>query len=315
MTFLLTQKYYFYGEEIEPDRYALPPGTFGGLLPLGARNQVSGFIGSTGISTQFNFTGFKKHVITAGTGLNYYWTTPNTNKVNFIITPTFVQQIPLTEVSSLGNDPINKSDSRYNTYALAQDEWNFAKDWYLTAGFRYDYYSDVADGFSPRLSLVWNISPFMTAKLLYSRGISGSVVLGAKTAVYPRPQSLSLKRLTQWSSKIENKWSTDLKTSANAYWFEFENFISTLNTNAITPVGYINNPTINGVGVETEVNYRLRDSLNVAVNYSYHGITQNTNSGLLPEQHGKRFVKLGIFSRLVNWKSIKLDRRTAARYQ
>jgi outer membrane receptor for ferrienterochelin and colicin len=284
--FSADSKYYFYGEEIELDRYALPPGTFGGLLPLGARNQVNGFIGSTGISTQLNYTGLKKHVITAGTGLNYYWTTPNTNKVNFIITPTFVQQIPLTEVSSLGNDPLNKSDSRYNTYALAQDEWNFATDWYLTAGFRYDYYSDVADGFSPRLSLVWNVSPYMTTKLLYSRAFRAPSFLELKQPFIPGAQ-LKPETINTVEFQIENKWSTNLKTSANAYWFEFENFISSLNTNAITPVGYINNSTINGVGVETEVNYRLRDSLNIAVNYSYHGITNNTNTGLLPEHMAK----------------------------
>lgn len=285
----IDSKYYFYGEEIGLDRYALPPGTFGGLLPLGARNQVNGFIGSTGIATQFNYTGLKKHYLTFGTGLNYFWTTPDSNKVNFIITPTFAQQIPLTEVSSLGNDPINRSDSRYNYYALAQDEWNFATDWYLTTGFRYDYYSDVADGFSPRLSLVWNVSPYMTTKLLYSRAFRAPSFFELNLPLIPgtilKPETINTVEF-----QIENKWTTDLKTSANAYWFEFENFISSLDANAITPVGFVNNPKINGIGVETEANYSLTDTLNVSLNYSYHGITNNNNTGLLPEHMAKGLV-------------------------
>ena len=61
------------------------------------------------------------------------------------------------------------SKDRLNYYALIQDEWNIAPDWYLTTGFRYDHYSDVAPGLSPRMALVWNVSPKLTTKILYSR--------------------------------------------------------------------------------------------------------------------------------------------------
>lgn len=285
-------KYYFYGEDVSTDAYSLPPGTFGGLLPLGARNIVKGFVGTTGISTQLNYTGFKKHIMTAGTGLNYNWTTPETNKINFIITPTFVQQIPLTEVSALGNDPVKKSDERLNYYALAQDEWNFATDWYLTTGFRYDYYSDVNDGFSPRLSLVWNVNPYLTTKLLYSRAFRAPSFFELKFPLVPGAK-LKPETINTIEFQVENKWTPRLKTSANVYWFEFENLISSRNTNTIIPVGFVNNEKINGVGVETELNYQITDALNASFNYSYHGMTTNNNTGFLPEHMAKGLINWG----------------------
>lgn len=288
-------KYYFYGEALNTDTYLLPPGTFGGMLPQGTRNKVNGFIGTTGATTQINYTGIKKHSITAGTGLIYNWTQPGGNKVNFIITPTFAQQIPLTEASTLGNDPLNKSDDRFNYYALAQDEWNFATDWYLTAGFRYDYYSDVADGFSPRLSLVWNVNPYLTTKLLYSRAFRAPAFFELNQPVNPGT-TLKPETINTVEFQVENRWTPSLKTSANAYWFELENLITSINTSSITPVGFQNNAKINGVGVETEANYKLTETLNMAVNYSYHGISNTNNTGLLPEHMVKA---------LINWEFTK----------
>jgi outer membrane receptor for ferrienterochelin and colicin len=288
-------KYYFYGEDLSTDTYLLPPGTFGGSLPKGSRNLVNGFVGTTGITTQLNYAGIKKHNITGGTGLTYNWTQPNSNKVNAIVTPNIIQQIPLTEASTFGIDPLKKADERYNYYALIQDEWNFATDWYLTTGFRYDYYSDVADGFSPRMSLIWNVNPYLTTKLLYSRAFRAPAFFELNQPLVPGT-TLKPETINTVEFQVENKWTSDLKTSANAYWFEFENLITSQNANTITPVGYANNKTINGVGVEAEANYRLTDTLNVSANYSYHGLSNTNNTGLLPEHMAKA---------LINWEFIK----------
>lgn len=50
-----------------------------------------------------------------------------------------------------------------------QDEWSFAQDWELTAGVRYDHYSDFGDTVNPRLALVWETAYNLTSKLLYGR--------------------------------------------------------------------------------------------------------------------------------------------------
>lgn len=52
-------------------------------------------------------------------------------------------------------------------FVTAQDEWRFAAAWELTAGVRYDDYSDFGQTTNPRLALVWSVADNLTAKLLY----------------------------------------------------------------------------------------------------------------------------------------------------
>ncbi|CAK0780863.1 hypothetical protein CCP3SC15_810013 [Gammaproteobacteria bacterium] len=54
-------------------------------------------------------------------------------------------------------------------YLYAQDEWNLARDWTLTAGVRHDRYSDFGSTTNPRLALVWDATLNLTAKLLFGQ--------------------------------------------------------------------------------------------------------------------------------------------------
>jgi outer membrane receptor for ferrienterochelin and colicin len=291
----LTNKttFYFLGQNPSSDLNLLPAGTFGGLLPLGAKNVVSGFQGTTGLTTQINYSGLNKHTITGGTGLIYNWISDGTNKINYLITPNFVQQIPLTEASTFGRDPLLASKERTNYYALIQDEWNIAPDWYLTTGFRYDYYSDVSAGFSPRAALVWNVNLNLTAKLLYSRAFRPPSFLEKN---FPLISGTTIKPETvnTVEFQVENKWSSDLTSSANVYWFKLDHLITSSATTAATinPVGFINNEPINGIGFETETKYQVNSNLNLSVNYSYHGLPSSTITGILPEH---------MIKGLINW--------------
>lgn len=291
----LNSKYYFYGESLNTDVYFLPPGAFGGILPRGMRNVTKGFPANTGIAEQFNYSGFDDHNLTIGTGFNYFWAIPDSNKVNFISTPTILQQIPLSEIASLDKDHIlTKESHRFNYYALIQDNWNFAPDWYLTTGFRYDYYSDVADGFSPRVSLVWNVTPHLNAKLIYGRAFRPPSFLELSGITIRRNPPLKPETTDTVEFQVEKEWSPALKTSTNAYWFELDNFISSgIELNFIN---FRNNPKINGVGFEAEASYRATDAISMTFNYSYHGITSTANTGLLPEHMAKG---------LVNWEFAK----------
>ena len=62
-----------------------------------------------------------------------------------------------------------KDQHRLLLYSGIQDEWAFAKGWELTAGVRFDDYSDFGSAVSPRLALVWNTTYDVVIKLLYGR--------------------------------------------------------------------------------------------------------------------------------------------------
>ncbi|MCD2453337.1 TonB-dependent receptor [Methylicorpusculum oleiharenae] len=288
--------FYFLGQNPSTVTNLLPAGTFGGLLPSGARNSVSGFQGTTGLTTQINYVGIKKHTITGGTGLIYNWN-DGTNKINYIITPTFVQQIPLTEVSAFGRDPLLASKERTNYYALIQDEWNFSTDWYLTTGFRYDYYSDVSPGYSPRIALVWNVDLNLTTKLLYSRAFRPPSFLEKNLPLTPGT-TIKAETVNTVEFQIEKKWSSDLLTSANVYWFKQDNLITSTHSSSVTPVGFRNSDPIDGIGFETEAKYALNSAADFAVSYSYHGLPSTPYTGLMPEHMVKGLIHWDITD---NW--------------
>lgn len=60
-------------------------------------------------------------------------------------------------------------NSRTSLYASLQDEWALTSGWNLTAGIRYDHYSDFGDTINPRAALVWETRYDLTSKLMYGR--------------------------------------------------------------------------------------------------------------------------------------------------
>jgi len=74
----------------------------------------------------------------------------------------------LTDVTGTSNIFLTPR-SRTVNYLSLQDEWRLARDWELTAGLRYDRYSDFGNTTNPRLALVWEMDYFLTSKLLYGR--------------------------------------------------------------------------------------------------------------------------------------------------
>ncbi|MEQ1636837.1 MAG: TonB-dependent receptor [Methylococcales bacterium] len=306
-------KFYFLGQHTDWDFQLLPPGTFGGLLPQGAINQSANFQGTAGLSTQFNYAGIKKHNVTFGSGVNHNWVSDISSKINYLITPGFIQQNPLTELSVYGADPLSKSRSRTNFYTLIQDEWNFAPDWHLTTGFRYDYYSDASGGLSPRVSLVWNVNPYLTTKLLYSRAFRPPSFLQKNQPASPST-SIKSETMDTLEFQAENKWSPALMTSANVYWFDLNNLIISNSDSTLTstisvspnPVSFSNAGPIHGIGIETEGRYQLNETLNLSLGYSYHGVSNSNSTGLLPEHMIKtlinwEFAKDWVLGSQINW--------------
>jgi outer membrane receptor for ferrienterochelin and colicin len=296
-------KIYFLGQDTNWDYKLLSTGTLGCFLPQGATSLANNFQGTAGLTSQVNYTGFKSHNLTLGSGVIYNWVSDVSNKINYLITPSLIQQIPFTEVSAFGNDPIQRSKNRTNFYALFQDEWNFATDFYLTTGLRYDYYSDVSAGFSPRASLVWNVNNNLTTKLLYSRSFRPPSFL-EKNLPAVQGSAIKSETMNTMEFQVENKWSPALTTSGNVYWFELENLITSVSDSSLTsavsvspnPVAFTNADKINGIGFETEGRYVLNDGLDFSVNYSYHGVSNSNQTGLLPEH---------MIKALINWEFSK----------
>jgi iron complex outermembrane receptor protein len=101
--------------------------------------------------------------------------------------------------------------------------------------------------------------------------------------------------------QVENRWSPQLITSVNAFWFQLDNLITSSEDSQLTsanslipiPISFSNTETINGVGLETEFHYVYNENLQFKVNYSFHNVTSSNQTGLFPEHMVKS---------LINWK-------------
>src|SRR5450756_2463767 len=156
------QASYFYITE-QSDLMLYPPGS----NPFGTGPFPNGVIGNPDKwerHLRFNlsaaYTGLQSHKLRFGTG------TQNDDLYRTEETNNFSTGVPGPVIAVT---PFLLPHSRRVNYAYAQDEWAFAKDWYLTAGVRQDRYSDFGNTTNPRVALVWETAYNLTSKLLYGR--------------------------------------------------------------------------------------------------------------------------------------------------
>jgi iron complex outermembrane receptor protein len=77
----------------------------------------------------------------------------------------------------VGDAPLIDDATQTVYYLLAQDEWSVTRDLILTAGGRYDHYSEFGGTFNPRASLVWNESAKSVVKLIYGRAFRTPTII------------------------------------------------------------------------------------------------------------------------------------------
>ena len=176
---------------------------------------------------------------------------------------------------------------------VAQDEWQIAADWHLTAGVRYDHYSDFGGTFNPRAALVWDINKQLTSKLLYGKAFrapnfseqftqNNPVVLGNPNL---KPETINTY---EWA--LNYRPLSSLSTGVNVYYYQINNLIAQVaNSGAGTAAySYQNSGNQNGYGSELEFNWQWSEQWNVKGNYAWqHAINETSNNNVtgVPAHH------------------------------
>jgi outer membrane receptor for ferrienterochelin and colicin len=160
-------------QEVEGDLVLYPAGSTGPffdpetLLPIYPGGFPDGVIGSPEVYERHSrlnissfYTGIDKHEIGFGTGYYYGDVYKVKESKNFEFPPSTEPPIiipggPVVDVSDT-QKVFLEEDERINKYLFLQDIWQLANDWELTAGVRYDHYSDFGDTVNPRFALVWS---------------------------------------------------------------------------------------------------------------------------------------------------------------
>jgi iron complex outermembrane receptor protein len=174
---------------------------------------------------------------------------------------------------------------------VLQDEWQFADNWQLTAGIRYDNYSDFGSTFNPRAALVWDINKQLTTKLLYGKAFrapsfseqgnqNNPVLLGNKDL---KPETINT---IEWA--IDYRPISTLRTALNIYYYEIKNLIAAVPDAGKPSATFQNSGKQDGYGGEFEWDWQASDQWTIKGNYAWqHAINEQTQNRVtyVPEHH------------------------------
>ena len=248
-----------------------PPGAFG-VFSDGVRNDVEFTTNDIRSKASFLYTGLDHHTFFVGPGVNYQAARNFTDKRNFLVTPFGLAPTGIfTTAQQLGQSPAGDDDDRLDIFVFAQDEWHLARDWTLTYGARLDHFSDEGTRVNPRASLVWNISPTLTAKALYGRAFRPATFLEttpsqASGAAARGDPSLNSETIDTMELALEKKWAA-ASLSANVYRY-FTDDLIILSPLPDGSVMFANSEGTDGLGLELEARYKPFSRFELRASYA-----------------------------------------------
>lgn len=245
-----------------------------GLYPDGLINQMRSAERRVNTEISGIYSGFKDHSLRLGTGYTLQDLYSVEQLVNFGTGP---DGNPITA----GDPLVNISDTPYAfapektrkiSYLYLQDAWAISDALELTAGARYDHYSDFGSTFNPRLALVWKNSDQLTTKLIYGqafRAPSYQELFSETSWSLPnadlKPESSQTVELA--FSYIATK---DLHLNLNIYHFKRSDIIRATIVTGLPKPQFQNTGEHTIEGIELEAQWQATSELKVLANYTQH---------------------------------------------
>lgn len=290
-----------------------PPGTYLSEDPAGIYPYPDGIIGNpsgigqqVGIDIAATYTGALKHRLRLGAGARYQDQDTSESK-NF--GPGVVQGV-MTDVSNTPYASIPDS-YRHLHYFLLQDEWQFAPDWELTTGVRYDHYSDFGSTVNPRVAIVWSTRHNLTTKLLYGRAFrapSFQEQFADQNPVTLGNPNLDPETIDTVELAFDYRPTFTLQTTLNLFAYRAEGLIEYVPSGGGTNTAQ-NSRDQEGYGFEFETTWDATDNLRFTGNYAWqYSIDSDTDERIADAPGQQAFLnsdwkfqpKWSLYSQ-INW--------------
>lgn len=268
------------------------PGTFAnGMMGTPSRKERQ-----FRLSGHATYSSFADHSIRLGAGhedLNMYQITTLKNFWLRTDGPAALIGVPVLTGALIDYSAIQPHllpHRRFNDYAYVQDEWNFARDWSLTAGIRHDDFSDFGSTTNPRLALVWDAYYNFTAKLMYGqafRAPSFNEQYGVNPTGDGNP-NVKPERIKTMEAAVSWQAREDTKLNLNLFHNIIRNMISPVAKPGGVGAQFTNVGNLHGNGMEFEAQWEASRNVRVTANLSLQQtIDENTNTdaGYVPHKH------------------------------
>ncbi len=294
----LSLSHYRSSQEVEENLWLLPPGTLFGAFPDALIGNPEWFEKTTIAKANFIYEGWSDHKLDFGFGYRNedLYKVKESKNFNSDLTPIG----ELIDVSDTDEVFMPESD-RESHFLYVQGEFYLAPDWELTAGVRYDNYSDFGSTTNPRLALVWTTSQKLTTKFLYGEAFRAPAF--AETTVVNNPVSLgntNLKpeRINTLEVAFNYKASESFDFNLNLYKYKIKDLIDFIPDDDSPTATAQNQGEVSGHGTEFEANYKVSSQLKLLANYSYQKATDRmVNDDLGGAPNHQAYFR-------VNWKAL-----------
>ncbi|MCP4078001.1 MAG: TonB-dependent receptor [Gammaproteobacteria bacterium] len=256
------------GFQEKPSGYTDNTGTY----PDGILNQMRSAERRVAIETSGLFSGINKHAIVVGAGYSWEDLYYVEQWVNSGLGPDGVMLPaggPLVDISDTAY-AFAPEKTRKITHLFLEDIWSISDDWELTAGFRYDDYSDFGPTYNPRLALVWQSSQTLTTKLMVGqafRAPSYQELFAETSRALPNDQ-LDAERSLTIDLSFSYTASRNLQLSLNLFNFEQSDIIQAIDIAGLSKKQFNNTGNHTIKGVELEARWQARNNLFFSGNYS-----------------------------------------------
>ncbi len=272
------------------DLVLFPPGAFGGAFPNGMIGNPDVFERQGRLDLSAFYTGFRRHRVRVGAGVFYGDLYKTRETKNFTLGSAGIPS-PLGGLVDVSQSvPFIRPHYRTDTYVYLQDEWDFARDWALTTGVRYDRYSDFGGTTNPRLALVWQARYDLTAKLLYGRAfrapsfaelfsINNPVGLGNPNL---KPETINTVELA-----FDYQPTPAFRAGLDVFHYQMSDLIRFVPEPApATSAVARNSGSQTGHGLEAEFTWHATPAVTLRGNYAFqHSVDDrtDTDAGMAPE--------------------------------
>ncbi|RYY04513.1 MAG: TonB-dependent receptor [Gammaproteobacteria bacterium] len=199
----------------------------------------------------------------------------------------------LTNVSNTADVFIDDS-SRNVRYISLQDEWQIIKNLDLTAGVRYDDYSDFGSTTNPRVALVWAANEKLTTKLLYGsafRAPSFAELYYKNNPVSIGNTALKPELMNTLELSFNYRLTPNLQTNLTLFDYQARDmieFVDDLSTPDASKYAK-NIRDQNGRGFEFEVNWKPASQFHLSANYSKQSAVDRETGARVPDAPGEQF--------------------------
>lgn len=286
-----------------------PPSIRGvALFPNGVIGRPTVTEKQLGIEEAIDYAGFNEHKWRGSFGYRNIQATGSEEK-NFgpgvLDNPPAFQVVDgtLTDVTGTPNIFMNDQERRVS-YVSLQDEWAFARHLELTAGVRYDQYSDFGSTLNPRAALVWETLPELTTKLMYGsafRPPSFTELYAKNNPSNLGNPNLQPETIDTYELAFDYQPTLRLRTVLSLFTYSIKDLIELVQDPGQTTLTAQNHKDQKGRGIELEADWEVLTTFRLKGNAAYQRSKDAKTDAVVPDAPELQFYANAMWDFLPDW--------------